>query len=544
MKRGLDSVTAALGPVVDPALGAESLFPGCRLLLDDADWLCVQPTLERVLSQTCEVIGLAGQVETLGLPPFVPDLLRLEEAVQSVRLGQQEIPLAVDAFSLNPTLRCLILAWDFSHIWDACASPSPRDVPQPDYRSNWTLVWRDPVSGQLRVRCALEQERKAVTALLGNAGCAPEETGKTDVYHALLDSSEAGIILAPASRLARDPVRLAACHDVPPDMRSVATFTLQWHITHACDLHCKHCYDRSRRAAWRLDRALTVLDQMEQFCRDRFVRGHISFTGGNPFLHPDFFGLYQAAADRGFSTSLLANPTSRENVERVLAIQEPAYIQVSLEGLAQHNDDIRGQGHFQRTLSFLDLLCELNVESCVMLTLTEDNRDMVLPLAEMLRDRANTFTFNRLCPVGEGAALKLPSPQSLHNFLAAYIAAADDNPILGLKENLLNPILAQQGGELFDGCTGYGCGAAFNFLAVLPDGEVHACRKFPSQVGDLNRQNLAEIYDSSLARKYRAGSAACHACPLHYACGGCMAVVQGLGLNEFEDRDPFCPLKD
>ena len=33
--------------------------------------------------------------------------------------------------------------------------------------------------------------------------------------------------------------------------------------------------------------------------------------------------------------------------------------------------------------------------------------------------------------------------------------------------------------EPFGGCTGFGCGAAFNFMAVLPDGEVHACRKVP-----------------------------------------------------------------
>jgi hypothetical protein len=29
---------------------------------------------------------------------------------------------------------------------------------------------------------------------------------------------------------------------------SAQTFTLQWHITQACDLHCKHCYDRTKRS--------------------------------------------------------------------------------------------------------------------------------------------------------------------------------------------------------------------------------------------------------------------------------------------------------
>ncbi|NDY43751.1 hypothetical protein G3N55_13020, partial [Dissulfurirhabdus thermomarina] len=39
------------------------------------------------------------------------------------------------------------------------------------------------------------------------------------------------------------------------------------------------------------------------------------------------------------------------------------------------------------------------------------------------------------------------------------------------KDNLLNALLHREGLPLSDGCTGYGCGAAFNFIALLPDGE-------------------------------------------------------------------------
>ena len=125
-------------------------------------------------------------------------------------------------------------------------------------------------------------------------------------------------------------------------------------------------------------------------------------------------------------------------------------------------------------------------------------------------------------------------------FLEQYHDAARDNPILGLKDNLFNIIRHRRGEGLFDGCSGHGCGAAFNFVAILSDGTVHACRKFPSPLGNVFENSLAEIYDSAAARQYRAGCRACRSCDIRPVCGGCLAIAHSRGLNIFEDRDPFC----
>jgi radical SAM protein with 4Fe4S-binding SPASM domain len=105
---------------------------------------------------------------------------------------------------------------------------------------------------------------------------------------------------------------------------------------------------------------------------------------------------------------------------------------------------------------------------------------------------------------------------------------------------LINIILQQRGMPLSGGCSGYGCGAAFNFLVVLPDGEVHACRKFPSLIGNIFQQSFSEIYESTIARQYRSGSAACRQCELHPVCGGCLAITRSRGLDIFTDGDPMC----
>ena len=142
--------------------------------------------------------------------------------------------------------------------------------------------------------------------------------------------------------------------------------------------------------------------------------------------------------------------------------------------------------------------------------------------------------------MGEGAGLLMPTREDFKTFLRNYQEAAASNPILGLKDNLFNLISQEDGEALFGGCTGFGCGAAFNFISLLPDGEVHACRKFPSLIGNIAQQRLMDIYLSDLARKYRSGSKACRDCSLNVVCRGCPAIAHSCGLDVFEDKDPFC----
>jgi selenobiotic family peptide radical SAM maturase len=327
----------------------------------------------------------------------------------------------------------------------------------------------------------------------------------------------------------------------PWSRRRSGAFTLQWHLTNACEARCAHCYDRSPRVVQRLPVALAVLDDLVAFCGRHRIRGHLCLTGGDPLLHPDFWEIYAAATARQLRISVLGNPVSGEVLDRLVSIQDPRYYQVSLEGLAQHDELIRGAGHFARTLAFLEAARARAVTTHVMVTVTRDNLEQVVPLARSLRGLADRVSFNRLARVGEGAALAPASEGALGGLLDAWVAAAREEPHLGWKDNLLNPARVRAGLPPFRGCTGHGCGAAFDFVALLPDGEVHACRKLPSPIGRLPDQRLEAVWRSAAARRHRRGSAACAGCALRARCGGCLAVTHGEGLDPFTARDPHCP---
>jgi selenobiotic family peptide radical SAM maturase len=322
--------------------------------------------------------------------------------------------------------------------------------------------------------------------------------------------------------------------------RAASEFTLQWHLTNACPFRCRHCYDRTDRRELAWEDAQLVMADLRAFCRARRVTPQVSLSGGDPLLCSYFWTLYTELAAADVSVSVLGNPIGPDDIDRLLSIRRPAYYQVSLEGLREHNDFIRGAGHFDRVMVFLGAAWRRGLPTHVMLTLTQANLDQVMPLAAELRGLTARFTFNRLARVGEAENMALPDKGEYAEFLLSYLRARRTNPVLGLKDNLLSILPVQAGRRPFRGCTGFGCGAAFNFVALLPDGEVHACRKFPSLLGNIREASLAVIYDSAAARSYREGSAACRRCRLRRRCGGCLAVTYGQGLAPLEARDPHC----
>jgi len=520
----------------------DMVYPACRRILDPHIW-CQAKSASAMLESPEEFPEvLARLAENLLMPGFLPELARLERAINMVESTPIESSPAVAQLSVNPHVFLLRLSW--RNLTDLVNPNSDGSHSFPEQGEEYVLVWPHPETRQIRVRPASNEDLlvlKMVTEEIPVQKAAADCQVPVHAIGTVIDRAvRRGLLLVPPSRIRRDPLVFVMDEDAARIFSSASVFTLQWHITQACDLHCRHCYDRSNRQALPLSQALVILDDLCSFCRDRQVRGQVSFTGGNPTLYPHFLELYHAASDRGFALAILGNPVPRKRLEEMIAIERPVFYQVSLEGLPEHNDFIRGRGHFQSVLEFLSVLRDLEIYSMVMLTLTKDNLAQVLPLAEILRDRTDLFTFNRLSRVGEGAKLELPSRHDYVAFLEAYIDAVRDNPVIGVKDNLINIAHYQRGWPLSGGCTGFGCGAAFNFLCVLADGNVHACRKFPSPIGNVLHNTIGELYDSDAACSYRAGCRACRTCAIRPSCGGCLAVAHSLGLDVFEKRDPYC----
>ncbi len=131
-------------------------------------------------------------------------------------------------------------------------------------------VWQD-TSGRLYLEPASPGDLAALKLTMEEM--TPEAAARQSgvplltISAALRQARRRSLILAPPSALRRDPARFAPGLKVPDEFNASQVFTLQWHLTQACDLHCRHCYDRSARTIPTLAQGLEVLRQVQEFCR-------------------------------------------------------------------------------------------------------------------------------------------------------------------------------------------------------------------------------------------------------------------------------------
>ena len=284
-----------------------TLYPVTASFLD-AETLS---NLETSLNTSAEVLlSTIRKSAKEGLVPFfLPDICALELAMKRVAAKTVVHPGQTENIMVNPSLELCVL--DSSGCVDVIHDPNTKICPVPG--QEMILIWKN--RGLQNVAVAQPEDLAAIKIVAEGVDPASAET-EANVTPGLVDillgkAVDKGILLSPASRIRRKRHDFSDRLSIPEKHLSAEVFTLQWHITQDCDLFCRHCYDRSARANMAVGKALDVIDDFHTFCRDRHVRGQISFSGGNPLLYPGFLEVYERAARKGFAVAILGNPTTR-----------------------------------------------------------------------------------------------------------------------------------------------------------------------------------------------------------------------------------------
>ena len=127
-----------------------------------------------------------------------------------------------------------------------------------------------------------------------------------------------------------------------------------------CNITCRNCYIESsptndRLAYMTAAEAITFLDEAKALSETE----EIGFTGGEPFLNPEFLIMLEAALDRGFSVLVLTNamlPMQRPHIKAGLLalnkrVRKRLTLSVSLDHLTQELHEVeRGAATWSKTL--------------------------------------------------------------------------------------------------------------------------------------------------------------------------------------------------
>ncbi len=269
-----------------------------------------------------------------------------------------------------------------------------------------------------------------------------------------------------------------------------------FHLTDACNLSCRHCLFSASPAKSRsiapellqktIDQALTL------GCR------LFSFTGGEPFLYPEFIPFLQdlLANNQDCHAAVLTNGMLLEENMDALRSLTRLHLQVSLDGLEASHDRLRGSGSYKKLLVNLKALQGAGIPFTLSVALSKENINDLSALVQLASELGAAsihllYHFIR----GKGSKEQFIGPDEIFPKLREAWLLADT---LGLQidniETLRSQIFSTPG-------TRYDLSnTAWESVAVGPDGIVYPSPALVSMeqcaCGNLDA-GLADVWENS-----------------------------------------------
>jgi MoaA/NifB/PqqE/SkfB family radical SAM enzyme len=163
------------------------------------------------------------------------------------------------------------------------------------------------------------------------------------------------------------PASAARITDPRPDTDTSsglgAPLYIAWQLTNECNLACLHCIEESGPGHAFSDEMTEpqISRFLEQVC-DNDVP-YMSFSGGEPMLHPKFFDMVDYVCSRGIQLKVETNGhyLTEENCRRMKNAGVKA-VQVSLDGVTARNyKKLRIRGDFSRLIAGIRNLAKAQV---------------------------------------------------------------------------------------------------------------------------------------------------------------------------------------
>ena len=336
-------------------------------------------------------------------------------------------------------------------------------------------------------------------------------------------------------------------------------FAFQWHITDTCDQRCEHCYIFSeghpKLVSISMNNAAKVIDNCVEMCRKMDRLPYLYITGGDPILHPHFWEILELVHQSQIPFTLMGNPfhLTVDVCRRFKALGCQKY-QLSIDGKRETHDSIRKPGSFDATLKAIDILHAAGVRVAIMSTVSGTNINEFEEIIDTVVDKkVEIFAFGRYCPTSREKAISEKThiePLEYKAFLQRVWNKFDQYKECGtafnLKDHLWTLFLYEKGlfsipdvldkDGIYDGCNCTNC-----HMTITPTGEVMACRRFDSPVGNAFKESLHSIYEGPKMDYYRQFGKfeKCSKCELLRFCRGCPAVAYGYN-HDFYSPDPQC----
>ncbi len=310
-------------------------------------------------------------------------------------------------------------------------------------------------------------------------------------------------------------------------------------ITRRCNLRCDHCLSSSGHADTNELTTAELLDLIDQLsCAGKPT---LAIGGGEPLTRRDLFTILAHAQHRGVTISLVTNGTFvNDRVAKRLNDFGLVSITVSLDGLKQNHERIRGVGNFDKGIRAITTLRTLveTTKLCIRVTVNTLNINEcpdLIRLAEQLG--VDLIRLTPVLPLGralEHSDLLLSQAEYLR-FLADCHAVTTSIKVV-LPDDPPNP------DTFVPGQIGNHCGREICWITQT--GDVFPCIFFGDKyvAGNIRDTSFLELWHRCQEMSQYRSNEYCLNCSILKDCRGgcrCRALSQYGDINAV---DPFCPL--
>lgn len=246
---------------------------------------------------------------------------------------------------------------------------------------------------------------------------------------------------------------------------------------------------------------------------------YVNLSGGEPFMRKDLSELAAAVVKASpkaqiiiSTNALVSGKRVRETMARIRKFNPGVGIAVSIDGMGETHDRIRGvKGAFDKAVALIEGLKEDGMTNLrIAFTIVDENVKDYFEVYQLSRRLGIEFT----SAVAQG---------SEHYFQGTGMRPAAESDIREQLDKVAASELATSSPKrwarayfnrgLFQHASGSGrplaCKAADDFFFLSPAGTIYACNVMDLPLGNLRDASFSEIWDSEAAIKARAEVAGC-----------------------------------
>lgn len=314
---------------------------------------------------------------------------------------------------------------------------------------------------------------------------------------------------------------------------------ISMNLTKKCNLRCKQCFSDSGELK---EEELSTEDMYKLF-DDMLEVGtfFICLGGGEPFTRKDLFKILERGKKNQLAVSIVSNGLLiTKEIVLELNKMDLDTLWISLDGLKENHENLRGKETYEKTLNVIKMLKEnFKGKLAIRVSLNKDNIGEYLDLIKVAEDLdVDILRFTPILSFGRAKNEDLIITQD------QYISFLDKIKTIKSKVNLIYPDMPNTS-KFWINPNDFGCHCGKEAIWIDELGNYSPCIFFGEEfnVGNIKQDDYKELWKKSKEISKYEGNNVCKSCENYHNCrGGCRARVLD-ELGNWNDVDTLCPLR-